>query len=155
MQLYLLRHANADTVAENDDERQLSEKGILQTQRVARFCEAHEITPSVLLTSPIRRAHQTARLVSEHLRVDMQLARWLACGATPEDILSELYVLREQPSVMLVGHEPDFSAFAAFLLGAKHRNAFHIRKGSLTLFTLHEFAMGGGQLEFSIPPKLV
>ena len=49
MHLYLLRHADADTVSLDDDERVLSEKGINQAQRVARFCEAHEIKPALML----------------------------------------------------------------------------------------------------------
>ena len=60
MHLYLLRHADADTVATDDDERFLSEKGVMQTQRVARFCEAHDIKPTLIFTSHIRRAQQTA-----------------------------------------------------------------------------------------------
>jgi phosphohistidine phosphatase SixA len=35
MHLYLLRHADADTVAPSDDLRFLSEKGMMQANRVA------------------------------------------------------------------------------------------------------------------------
>ena len=65
MQLYLLRHADADTDAPTDDARPLSEKGIAQAKKVARFCEAHEMHLSLILTSPLRRAHETARPVAE------------------------------------------------------------------------------------------
>ncbi len=154
MQLYLLRHADADTVAAHDDDRHLSDKGIAQTQRAARFCEAHEVVPKLILTSPIRRAHQTAKLVAEHLRVEMKIVRWLACGAQPSAVLEELQKYDEHKSVMLVGHEPDFSHITAHLIGAG-KDAVHVRKCSLTSIEIHEFTGGGGRLDFSIPPKLM
>ena len=155
MQLYILRHADADTVAENDDERYLSEKGIVQSQRVARFCEAHQLAPSIVITSPIRRAHQTAKIVAEHLRVDLRVARWLSCGAAPPAVLHELNELRGNPSIMIVGHEPDLSQFISFFIGAAHAESIHIRKGSLTLLTVFAFEGGGARLEFALPAKLL
>lgn len=154
MQLYLLRHADADTVAAHDDDRHLSDKGISQSQRTARFCEAHDVQPKLILTSPIRRAHQTAKIVSEHLRVEMKIVHWLACGARPEDMLHELEKFAAHKSVMVVGHEPDFSHFAAHLIGAKS-DGLHIRKSSLSSIEIFEFAKDGGRLEFSIPPRLM
>jgi phosphohistidine phosphatase len=154
MQLYLLRHADADTVATHDDDRALSDKGIAQSQRAARFCEAHDVLPELVLTSPIRRAHQTAKIVAEHLRVEMKIMRWLACGAEPVKMLQELADFSGYKSVMLVGHEPDFSHLAAHLIGAKG-DALHLRKCSLSSVEVFEFAEHGGRLEFSIPPRLM
>lgn len=155
MQLYILRHSDADTKAEHDDDRHLSDKGVLQSQRAARFCEAHDLKPELILSSPIRRAHQTAKFISEHLRVEMRLVRWLACGAQPQAVLKELYEYRGLPSLMLVGHEPDFSQLVASLIGAAHPESVHIRKGSLTQLTVFDLKAGGARLECSIPAKLM
>jgi phosphohistidine phosphatase len=155
MQLYILRHSDADTEAKNDDDRYLSEKGILQSQRAARFCEAHELVPALILSSPIRRAHQTAKFISEHLRVEMRLVRWLACGAQPATVLTELYDYRALPSLMIVGHEPDLSQLTAHLIGAAQPESIHIRKGSLTQLTVFELKPNSARLECSIPAKLM
>jgi phosphohistidine phosphatase len=155
MQLYILRHADADTVAAHDDDRHLSEKGLVQAERVARFCEAHEIKPTVILSSPLRRAHETAKIVAEHLQVDVRVVRWLTSGAQPENIVAELNELRGPASMMIVGHEPDLSQLVAFFIGTPHHEAIHLRKGSLTQLTIYEFQSAGARLEFSIPPKLV
>ena len=56
---------------------------------------------------------------------------------------------------MLVGHEPDFSQFAAFLLGLPTNQAINIRKASLTLLELDVFRAGAALLQFSIPCKLM
>jgi phosphohistidine phosphatase len=151
MQLYLLRHADADTPAERDVDRALSKKGIAQAKSVAQFMADHEIRPALVLSSPVRRAHETACVVS----AEVSLAPWLACGCEPAVALEKISALRQHASILLVGHEPDFSEFAAFLLGLPTPTAFHVRKASLTLIEIDIFKPRAGRLEFSIPCKLM
>lgn len=155
MQLYLLRHADADTQAPTDDERFLSEKGMIQSQRAARFCEAHEIKPDAIFTSPIRRAHQTAAVIADKLRVELKTVRWLACGAEAADILAHLNEHRNLPSLMLVGHEPDFSLLIAYMIGAAHGDNIRVRKGSLIKLIIEDFKPGCSRLDYSLPPKFL
>jgi phosphohistidine phosphatase len=151
MQLYLLRHADADTPAEKDAERALSKKGVAQAKSVAQFLADHEIRPALVLSSPIRRAHETACVVSAEVCV----APWLACGFEPAVALEKISALRQHASVLLVGHEPDFGRFAAYLLGLPTATAFHVRKASLTLIEIDIFKPRAARLEFSIPCKLM
>jgi phosphohistidine phosphatase len=155
MLLYLLRHADADTEAQSDAERALSKKGEEQAARVGRFCERNDIKPAVILASPLRRAQQTAKVVAEKLGVELVTVRWLACGAEPAAVLGELAGRRKFASVMLVGHEPDLSCLVSHLLGGADHNVILIRKASLTALELLAFRLGGGQLQFSIPVKLM
>jgi phosphohistidine phosphatase len=155
MQLYLLRHADADTVAARDEDRALSEKGEAQAKKVGRFCEAHEVSVSAVLTSPVRRAHQTAQTVANHLRADLISAPWLACGMRPQLALDELKIFRAKQSVMIVGHEPDFGALVAHLIGLPSGSQIQIRKASLTLIDVETLEKGGGRLEFCVPCKLM
>lgn len=155
MRLYLLRHADADTPAPTDDERALSEKGGRQAMEVGRFCAAHEMKPDVILTSPLRRARQTARPVADRLAVELETVPWLACGAAPAAVLGELAARKNLSAVMLVGHEPDLGRLVAHLLGAKGGDAVHIRKASLTSLEIGTFRAGGGRLEFSVPVSLM
>ncbi len=154
MLLYLLRHADAETVAPTDDQRFLSEKGMVQTSRIARFCDAHDVRPGIILTSPLRRAHQTAVEVAGHLKAELVPVRWLACGALPEGVLERLDEYKSMPSVMLVGHEPDLSALAGFLIGSLYAS-IHVRKASLTCIDMRELKRGYGRMEFSIPVKMM
>src|SRR5688572_21595696 len=119
MDLFLLRHANADTKAANDDERPLSEKGIVQSRKVARFCDLHELVPEIVLSSPLRRARETAEIVVGHLRVELLIVPWLASGMAADNALAELHAYDRFARVMIVGHEPDFSELAAHLLGGE------------------------------------
>jgi len=155
MNLLLLRHADAETEAVTDHARRLSEKGEAQARKVARFLEANEITPELVLASPLRRAQETARIVSDHLRVELLTVAWAASGLDPETGLDELRAYAKFDCVMLVGHEPDFSMLAAHLLGLRDPAQLRIRKASLTHLELTAFAPGAARLDWSIPCRLM
>ena len=155
MELYLLRHADADTIAESDEARPLSEKGEGQGKKVARFCAAHRIAPARVLSSPVRRALQTAEIVVAHLGLELTVAPWLACGMRPAEALKYLQEFAGEPAVMIVGHEPDFSGLAAWLLGMPSGEHIEIRKASLTRMTVAAWERGGARLDFSLPCRLM
>jgi len=155
MLLYLLRHADADTPAPSDTERALSEKGRAQAEKVGRFCEAHELHFSVILSSPVRRARETAEIVAEKMRAELFLTPWLACGMSPHTALEELRAYRSQGSVLLVGHEPDLGLLAAHLLGLATPTALHVRKASLMAIDLGFIRAGAGCLQFALPSRLM
>ncbi len=154
MQLYILRHANADTEAARDDDRELSEKGCEQAKKVAQFCVRHEIRPDVIFSSPLIRAQQTAKPVAKELGMEVTTASWLACGATPEGILGHLAAVGDLASAMIVGHQPDLGELIMHLVKGVE-SGINVRKASLTLLEIHEPRRGGGCLEFSIPVRMM
>lgn len=155
MQLVLLRHADANTSADVDTERRLSEKGEEQALKVAQFCERQEIKPEIIITSPVRRAVETAEIVSKELKVDFLVEDWLACGMHPHAAMDGLKAYRRHECVMIVGHEPDFSHLVSWLVGIPDNSNIHIRKASLTHVEVQSHREAGGRLEFSIPCRLM
>lgn len=155
MELYFLRHADADTIAETDDARPISEKGVGQARKVARFCEAREMEKLRVLASPVRRAHETAEIVARHIGAKLQVAPWLKCGMRPQAALEHLHEYAEEAAVMLVGHEPDFSALVAHLLGMPSGERIEIRKASLTRLTVYALEPDGARLDFSVPCRFM
>jgi phosphohistidine phosphatase len=155
MHLYILRHADADTKAATDSARTLSGKGEEQARVVAQFCRRHGIQPDVILASPLIRAQQTAKPVAKELNVEVTTAPWLACGARPEVILTELAGLKNVSAAMLVGHEPDLGNLIAYALGMAAGGHVHVRKASLTFIEVLQPRKGGGRLEFSIPVRMM
>jgi phosphohistidine phosphatase len=151
MDLLLLRHADANTEAATDDARKLSEKGEGQAKKVARFIEASALEPDLVLTSPIRRACETADIVAKHLGLECITVPWAACGMHPETAVSELRAYAKFDRVILVGHEPDFSQLAAHLLGLRDAAQIRIRKASLTFLEITAFAPGAARLQWAVP----
>src|SRR5579862_2266041 len=135
MQLYLLRHAEAVPDAESDEARALTEKGIEQAKRVGRFCAENGLEPDVILSSHYVRAMQTARQVAKRLeKGDPIGVPFLTAGMKPEVAIEQLHHYRDAGSVMLVGHEPDFSRLAARLIGLDDPHRLHLRKACLLMF---------------------
>lgn len=151
MDLLLLRHADANTEAATDDARKLSEKGEGQAKKVARFIEENQLEPNLVLASPVRRARETAEIVAGQLGVELIIVPWAACGMHPETALAELRAYTKFDRVILVGHEPDFSQFAAHLLGLRDAAQIRIRKASLTFIEIAAFAPGAARLCWAVP----
>lgn len=155
LDLLLLRHADANTEAESDDARRLSDKGEGQAKKVARFIEDHDLEPDLILSSPVRRAHETAKIVAEHLDAELRVVQWAACGMTPETAMEELRAYARYDRVILVGHEPDFSQLAAQLIGLSEAENLRIRKASLTLLEVAALAPNSARLQWAIPCRLM
>ena len=69
MNLYLLRHAEAEEEAASDGERKLTERGREQARTIGRFCARNDLYPEKIITSPLVRAQQTAKIVADELKV--------------------------------------------------------------------------------------
>jgi phosphohistidine phosphatase len=156
MNLYLLRHAEAEEEAASDGKRQLTERGREQARVVGRFCARHDLYPERILTSPLTRAQQTAKILADELKIGdrVQVCSFATAGMTMAAALEGLKPFTEHPSVLLVGHEPDFSEFVAGLIGGEDE-CIRFRKASLAKVALPKLKPGVGRLEFLVPVKFL
>ena len=160
MLITCLRHATAEeqAAAITDAQRSLIPKGEKQALRVAAFCRSNALKPTMLLSSPLRRAEQTARILEQNVPdcPHAQLVDWLALGAQPEQIVAALKQLENSQAndVWLVGHEPDFSGLIGYLLNLPAERIV-IKKASLTRLTVDFSALSDAQLLWSIPCALM
>lgn len=157
MIIYLLRHAEAEELATSDAARRLTPKGDEQSARVGKFCREHGIKPELVLSSPVTRAWQTAKIVSRAWPdAELVEAPWAACGMDPARAMEELGACTKFPSVMLVGHQPDLSLLAAELLGLSGAGALRVRKALLAgIDASHGVGRGRGVLQFFLPVKMM
>jgi phosphohistidine phosphatase len=120
--IWLLRHGEAEQ-GSPDAERRLTEKGERQSRNAGLALERLGVTIDACLASPKVRAADTARLACEALGVEVRLEPKLAGGPfDPEALATGL-----GENVLLVGHDPDFSAAVHSLTGAQVR----MKKGGL------------------------
>jgi phosphohistidine phosphatase len=156
MLVTFLRHADAEPDAGSDFTRKLTPKGLDQSEKVARFCSRNGLQPELILASPVLRAAQTAEILSKKLGdIEIISCPWLACGMTPESCLNELHGYARLENLFVVGHEPDFSRAIANLIGCGDPSSLKIRKASLTSIEMDGFHPGGGNLQYSIPVRLM
>jgi phosphohistidine phosphatase len=119
MQLYLMQHGLALSEQE-DAERPLSPGGVEQIQDAAAGMKQLRLAFDLIISSPKRRAHQTAALVAEAVRYpysDILVSDSLLPQADPKDILELLVVEPSQSHILIVGHQPCLGKFASLLLG--------------------------------------
>ena len=121
--IWLLRHGDA-AEGSPDAERPLTDKGREQSRGAGAALKAIGVEIDACLTSPKVRAAETARLACEQIGdVEPQLEPKLAGG--PFD--AEALAAGLGDDVLLVGHDPDFSAAVHSLTGAQVR----MKKGGL------------------------
>jgi len=156
MLVTFLRHAEAEDEITTDFDRRLTPKGLEQADKAGRFCVRCGLIPDVIVTSPVVRAEQTAQAVSKRLDGrELIVERWLACGMSPEDCFEGLAPYAKFDHVMLVGHEPDFSAAISACIGLPDSGSVLVRKASLTGIDLRRPRAGAGRLEFTLPSRLM
>jgi phosphohistidine phosphatase len=149
MKLCFLRHGEADwpNWTKPDDERPLTERGRKEMKRVAKFLERLKLIPDSILTSPLPRASQTAEIVGQRLGIELQVEPALAHGFNLER-LRRLLATRDAETVMIVGHEPEFSEVIGELTGGKIK----ISKAGVALLEINRSCISGTLL-WLFPPK--
>jgi phosphohistidine phosphatase len=138
MNLYFMRHGiatdRADTGRPADDrERQLTLKGIKRMNKAAKGLVALSLTFDRILTSPLERARQTAKIVAQTLQLEdrMEEIEQLSPDQSVQDLLAALAAYAGQKEILMVGHEPLLSSTVSFLLSGKSGAEIRLKKGGL------------------------
>lgn len=158
MELYLLRHGIAEDRAATgrDADRRLIDEGRVKLRRVLERAHAAGVRPSLILSSPYRRALETAEIAAHELGYEGKLVRTpaLTPESSPEGVWDVIREHRSEAAILLAGHEPLFSATVAHLLGST-RAMVHFRKGALARIDLESFgAAPAGVLQWMLTAKL-
>jgi phosphohistidine phosphatase len=158
--LYLIRHGLAvdRTPDLTDADRPLTPAGQQKTQRVAQRLVDLGIRGDRLLTSPLRRAQQTADiLVAAGLAAQSQWAAYLAPGGDLAEAIADLPAEPDGVSVF-VGHEPDLSTWAERLLWGQAQDRLILKKAGIIGLTLPAASadpIGHSSLFWLSPPRLL
>lgn len=158
MRIYLLRHATAELRRTNlsDRERRLTTDGHKELTAVGKALAKLKVRPDEILASPYRRAWDTALGVSTALRPapkPLELSA-LMPGSNPVRLWTELKKHHAAKVVMLVGHEPLLTEFAAFLLGSPNLT-IHLKKCGLIRLDVHTVQIDrpAGTLRWVLTPR--
>ena len=136
MILYLMRHANAGTVRENpvlDAKRSLVKEGKEQCMLMARVLVALKAPIDTIVSSPLKRALQTAQLVGTELGFDgkVEISPGLKLNASFADFQNMLVKYANREAVLAVGHNPNAFQFLGRLITGNGGAAIRMRKASI------------------------
>lgn len=118
--LYLVRHAKSDWshAATSDFERPLNKRGLKAAPLMGRRLRNQGCAPDLLLSSPARRARQTANLVATEIGYSLEEIEFVAAiyAAELATLIALIQNLPERATrVMLIGHNPGFSQLGQWL----------------------------------------
>lgn len=122
--LFILRHAKSswDNADLSDYERPLNERGLEAAPLMGGIMRTNQFQPALILSSPAKRAEQTAMLVKEAAgyggEIKFEERIYEASQARLLEIISEQNSRLE--SVMLVGHNPGLENLILALTGETH-----------------------------------
>jgi phosphohistidine phosphatase len=121
MRIHFIRHAEAleRSPDVNDDYRPLTCRGRTRFRRVAASLRKLDVSPDLIITSPLVRAVQTAEILAETLRFsgDLLVSPLLAASFSPPVLRDLLTAHAGRDELALVGHEPSLGLVVASLLG--------------------------------------
>jgi len=153
-EILLLRHAKSDHPAGmTDQDRPLTSRGERSAHAIGRAIAEFGATPDLILTSPARRAIDTATLARDG-------GAWSAPIITVEDfygtgVTTVFGALAEHASVhriLAVGHEPTWSATVSALIGG---GAVHMVTAAVACVEPSLPATpGSGWLRWMLHPRL-
>ncbi len=158
MIVYFLRHASAGQHLmdpRKDAKRPLDKDGIEQCGYVGRALAAIDTQVDIVISSPLKRATQTASLVANEIGHEgkLQIDERLRPGATFADFRKLLDQYARYEAIMVVGHNPNLSEFAGHsICGDTGQNAVYLKKGGVARV---EVGRQRGVLQWCVTPKLV
>jgi phosphohistidine phosphatase len=158
MIIYFLRHASAGTHLANpkkDEKRALDKEGVEQCGYVGRALSTLEAQVDVIVSSPLKRATQTASLVGNELGHEGKLQ--IDAGLRPEATFADFRKLLEkyarQEAIMVVGHNPNLSQFLGAIISDSGCEAsIELKKAGVAKV---EMRRSSGTLQWCITQKIV
>ena len=157
MRVFIIRHAIAADRAPDivDDERRLTPQGKKRFREAARGLARLYAPPAAMVSSPLVRARQTARIAARAWD-GMEFTRDEAlAGGSVEDVLTLLARFPASGSVALVGHEPQVSELLGHLVGSNDAARLAFKKGGVAVVDLPEGTRSVGRLEAFLPPGVL
>lgn len=156
--LYILRHAksswNDNSIADFD--RPLNVRGLNTAPFIGEVMARKDVRPDVIISSPAKRAMQTAILVKEAsgLNAPIQYDERIYEASTQTLNLLISQIGEEIESVLLVGHNPGMAGLIDYFTGrSEEMPTAAIAAIALKIDTWEQASAKCGDLQFVIRPR--
>ena len=139
-------------------ERPLTQPGRKEIEAIAESLKGWELDFDRILTSPLRRAEETASIIARALNNQDLLEK---CNELkPEGSRLELYKrlskMDQQSSVLVVGHEPYLSIMIGDIISGNASSHIDLKKGGIARIRIVTFSPRvSGELRWLLTPKQI
>jgi len=157
LRIYILRHGIAEDAPPggSDASRGLTPEGKQKLRNVLARAGAARVRPAVILTSPLKRAVQTAEIAAAVLKVKQGLIETnaLVPSSSPQRVWTEIRA-QKVDELLIAGHEPLLSNVVAYLLRCAAVR-IDLKKGALVSIDIETAEPEPhGVLKWMLTPKL-
>ena len=161
MNLFILRHASAGTRRLNpllDSKRPLDKDGKQYCLQLAHVMNTLKISIDLIVSSPLKRALQTAQFIATEPGYEAQILH--SAALTPQATFADFQKLLQESgdkeNMLVVGHSPNIQNFLGCLLAPPSQSEaiplVRLRKGSIARLSV---AKGPAVLQNLIDPRTV
>ena len=162
VEIYLIRHGIAQEreIGLADEVRSLTDKGRNKTRQVAQRLSELGVHFDVVLTSPLVRSQQTAKILHDYkLSQNIAESAYLAPDGSIYDWLDWLKKQQypQQTQLALVAHQPNLGQWAEILVWGEDRAKLLLKKAGIIGIALPETdsPIGQSQLFWLTAPKFL
>jgi phosphohistidine phosphatase len=167
LDLYLLRHGDAGkrmavAAGGNTGDVPLTIVGREEIAIIARSVKALNLRFSAIVTSPLKRAVQTAKIIAKVLAIEDRISIWN--DLVPEGNRSKLYNRLNQytreSSILMIGHEPYLSNMMYDVIFQKNRvnqlGRISLKKAGLAKIRVISLTPNiSGELRWLLTPRIL
>jgi len=167
LDLYLLRHGDsgkrtAVAAGGNTGDVPLTIVGREEIAIIARSVKALNLRFSAIVTSPLKRAVQTAKIIAKVLAIENRISVWN--DLVPEGNRSKLYNRLNQytreSSILMIGHEPYLSNMMYDMIFQKNRvnqlGRINLKKAGLAKIRVISLTPNiSGELRWLLTPRIL
>jgi phosphohistidine phosphatase len=160
MDLFVLRHGDAGKTipsGSSDSKRPLTVAGEKEMIIISKALKKMGIRLDVILTSPLKRAHQTADIVAKEFKAQNKLRqmRELSPEGDKKALYQSLSSFKEGTSILLVGHNPYLSEMVSEVVTDDSSVRLDLKKGGIVRIRVTAPAPKlKGELRWIITPRL-
>ncbi len=153
MNVYIMRHGEAEANSSSNGERHLTERGASQVTKTLHFANQMGVSINAIASSPLVRAKQTAEIAKRIFKVEYSITNSLEPEGSPEGIYEELSKHKPSDGVLLISHQPLVSKLLSNILGTESRVSF--LTGTLAMVSVDgQPGTGQGILTLLIPSRI-
>ena len=161
MELYILRHAEAGKrlpARAKDVDRPLTEEGKEELKLVAKAIRNLDIKPDLIVSSPLKRAKETAEIVAKAIGSKAKPELWdeLKPEGSRDAFLKRLSSVKRESTVLCVGHEPYLTQLIGDVMHSQTRPTMVLKKAGVARLSLKSFSpKAEGELKWLLTPRLL